>query len=98
MSSEAHWLLSFTFRHTHTQYFENLCKVIHMKINNNPGSKILKDDNDGANHNHKLGRPEHAECLCNYPQLFYLLGLQVDQKIFTVKVSMTNFSLIKSGM
>lgn len=94
MSSEAHWLSKFylhTHRHALTNGFENLCKVIHMKINNNLGSKILKNYNDGANHNLTLDHPEHAECLCNYPQLFYLRGLQVDQKIFTVKVSMTDF-------
>lgn len=36
---------------------------MHMKINNNLGGKFLKDYNNEASHNHKLGFTEHGECL-----------------------------------
>ena len=71
---------------------------MHMKINNNLESKFLKDYIDEANHNNKLGLQSMLNVCGNYPYLFYLLKFQVDQKTFLVKVSMTNFSLIKSGM
>lgn len=45
---------------------------MHMKINNNLGTKFLKVYNDEANHNHKLGLIGHAKCLqqLHLPVLF----------------------------
>lgn len=66
---------------------------------NNLGGKFLKDYNGEANCNHKPGLTEqHTEYLWKFPLPVLFAQASGGPKIFIVKVSMTNFFLIKSGM